>query len=272
MLKRIDISLAGGSFPVSVEFGPPSPTKKYIAAGAEGLGPVKAEITSSPFASLPGETISSKRLPRRNVVLDIRLQPNWAAGDTMKELRDFLYDIAGPLNEVELRCITDDHPTGISLFGVVEDCAPAQFSSVGTVRLSVLCEDPYFVGPQQIISGVFGTSKQITNPGRVDVGFTLTTYPSADRTSIAMQMDNTDTEVLALTLPGTVHTSGKMVTFNTIPRHKNVTLSPAENLLKYATTMEFAYLIPGSNNYLYMSGNSSTDAWQLIFYPKYKAI
>ena len=59
--------------------------------GIDGLGPVKAAITTAPFGAFDGEAYVGASVGKRNIVLTIGLHPDWAI-QTIEELRQLLYN------------------------------------------------------------------------------------------------------------------------------------------------------------------------------------
>src|SRR5664279_2906619 len=56
----------------------------------DGLGPVKAAVTTTPFGDFDGESLPAASVGKRNIVLTFGLNPDWA-DQTFESLRAILY-------------------------------------------------------------------------------------------------------------------------------------------------------------------------------------
>jgi hypothetical protein len=125
--------------------------------GIEGLGPVKAAITTTPFGAFDGEAFVGASVGKRNIVLTMGLHPDWAV-QTIEELRQLLYNYFMPKLLVKLRF----HSTGIpttEIQGYVESVEPNIFVKTPTMVVSIICPSPDFVATE------LTTFTGITNDG-----------------------------------------------------------------------------------------------------------
>src|SRR4051794_37798090 len=88
----------------------------------EGLGPVKAEISSTPFATGRGELYQGSSTGKRNLAFTLGLNPNWD-DQTMSSLRQLLYRYFMPEEWVKIRFFSDHLPT-CDIEGYVEGFEP----------------------------------------------------------------------------------------------------------------------------------------------------
>lgn len=109
----------------------------------DGLGPVKAEIASTELASGRGELYQGSSLPKRNIVMSLGLNPDWAE-NTMSTLRQKLYRYLLPQAWTKLRFFSDYLPT-VDIEGYVESFEPNMFSQDPEIQISVLCHRPDFI-------------------------------------------------------------------------------------------------------------------------------
>lgn len=148
----------------------------------EGLGPVTAEISSTPFATGRGELHQGSSTGKRNIVLTLGLNPNWT-DQTISSLRKFLYAYLMPEQWVKMRFFTDDYPD-VQITGVVESFTPNMFSTDPEIQVSILCHKPDFVAVDAtIIDGIVddGTAEnEINYIGTVSTGFELQVRSSDD--------------------------------------------------------------------------------------------
>src|SRR5690606_37286196 len=67
----------------------PGPTDGYLDEEIEGLHPGTVSVASTTVTSMEGEVYQSSRLEKRNIVLKIKLLPNYAAS-SMSARRNYL--------------------------------------------------------------------------------------------------------------------------------------------------------------------------------------
>lgn len=143
-----------------------------IVESIEGLDPVKATIVSSSFAQLDGEQYQSARREKRNLIINLALEPDYAVG-SMQGLRNLLYQFFMTKQRVRLRFFSVDQPT-VDIEGRVESFDAPKFMKDPTARISVLCFDPDFFTPDLVTlpGGTVSTTIETTHiyPGTVETG------------------------------------------------------------------------------------------------------
>jgi hypothetical protein len=150
----------------------------------EGIGPVKSEIASTPFATGRGDLFQGSSTGKRNIVLTLGLNPNWEV-QTMMELRQLLYRYFMPENWGTFRFISDELPT-VQIIGVVESVEPNIFSEDPEMQVSIICPKPDFIDVDTTLIRGLSSSVDTTSInyiGTVPTGFELrlalsTTVPS----------------------------------------------------------------------------------------------
>lgn len=125
--------------------------------GIDGLGPVKAAITTTPFGAFDGEAYVGASVGKRNLVLTIGLHPDWAT-QTIEELRQLLYNYFMPKLLVQLRFHSTNYPV-VKIEGYVESVEPNIFVKTPTMVVSIICPSPDFVSTE------LTTFTGITNDG-----------------------------------------------------------------------------------------------------------
>ncbi len=80
----------------------------------QGLGPVKANVNTSPFGSFDGEAYTGSSVGKRNIVLTLGLNPNWK-DQSITSLRQLLYTYFMPKRAVTLRFFSDTAKDALSL-------------------------------------------------------------------------------------------------------------------------------------------------------------
>lgn len=109
----------------------------------DGLAPVKADITTTPSGTSRGETKNGSSVGKRNLVLTLGLNPDWAT-ETMSSLRQRLYSYFMTEQWVKLRFYSDEMPT-TDIEGTVESCDPNIFSQDPEFQISIINERPDFI-------------------------------------------------------------------------------------------------------------------------------
>jgi len=141
----------------------------------EGLGPVTAEISATPFATGRGERHQGSSTGKRNIVLTLGLNPNWA-DQTISSLRQFLYAYLMPEQWVKLRFFSTELPT-VEITGIVESFTPNLFSIDPEIQVSIICPKPDFIDADvTIVDGIVddGTTENVIDYiGTVSTGFEL---------------------------------------------------------------------------------------------------
>lgn len=148
----------------------------YQVDDIEGLDPVKATLSSAPYAGQDGEEFQSARRGFRQIVLKLDLEPDFVT-ETFATLRRKLYDYLMPTETVRFRLYLD---TGLYLDieGVVEDHSSPMFEEDPKVAVTVICFKPDLLDPNLVEhSGSTVSTSTVENlnyPGSVPVGVVLT--------------------------------------------------------------------------------------------------
>lgn len=173
MLSRVEVRTRRGSI---LNLALDDPSNGFVVGEIEGLGPVKATLVSSGFANTDGEQYQNAKREKRNVKFNIELQPDYIT-NTVRELRQELYDFMMPKAEVMLRFVDSDD-TYVDIWGRVESNDPSIFTKEPSSDISIICFNPDFVDPNPV--SVAGVTTSLTNEleiiydGTVETGFVFT--------------------------------------------------------------------------------------------------
>ena len=279
MIKRIEISSIYSNapdLPLSSLFVPNDDPVQI--RNVEGLGPVKADISATPFATGRGELYQGSSTGKRNIVLTLGLNPNWV-NQTMASLRQLLYRYFMVESWATLRFFTDDHPV-THITGVVESFEPNIFSQDPEMQISILCPKPDFIDVDTtLVRGLVdsGTEVSINYDGTSPTGFELRilTTPGVS----VVKGDFTVLNVAAgdfkeFHLISADVTDSMFIELNTVrsTRHVyNVLLPNKEEvniLAKMGKTGDWPELLPGGN--LFSVGSSVAGLrWILAYFNRY---
>lgn len=232
---------------------------RFPISFVDGLGPVKAEISSSPYANQDEDHFQSSRVGARNIVLTLELVPSYSSGESPEDLRNELYGYLAPKNHVDLKFQTTKGPRYIS--GVVEAFESPLFVQVPAVQVSILCHNPFFTnGEIKTFSTTvaYGTTFDVVNEGTVDTGLTLLASMSTAGTEFIFSNESFSNES-PLRLNYNFNAAGSIF-IDTNPRQKQVKLMQNTALLPYMTLGSgWPKLQPGVNSltigYLDLAGN-----------------
>jgi tail protein len=126
----------------------------------KGLGPVKADINTTPFGSGDGGFYTGGSVNVRNIVLTLGFNPDWIV-HTVSSLRQIVYGYFMSKQPVTLRFFRDDGPA-VEIQGYTETNEPDIFSKDPEMEISVICPLPDFIAVSQSV--VTGTAKETPDP------------------------------------------------------------------------------------------------------------
>lgn len=152
MLTQLEVFTPGISTPpFPITDGSPE-TDPVQIRNIDGLAPVKAVVNTNQYASIDGEFYNGSYVGKRNIVLTIGLNPDWAT-QTFEELRNILYKYFMPKNEVQLKFVST-HMPDVEISGYVESCEPTIFSKDPEMQVSIICpQSPFRATTLAAISG-----------------------------------------------------------------------------------------------------------------------
>ncbi len=106
----------------------------------DGLGPVRAAVNTTSYATRDGSAFNSARLDNRNIVLELVFLPS--PGEMVEDIRQRSYAYFPIKGLVTLIFETDNRLAATA--GYVESNEPDIFSERESTQISVICPDPYF--------------------------------------------------------------------------------------------------------------------------------
>lgn len=135
----------------------------------KGLGPIKAEITSSKRSQGAGSAFSSSRLGNRNLVFSIQLH-----GKDMESTRRQVYLYFPVGEQIQMQFKSGEQL--YQIYGYVESVEPEIFTKYPSMQVSVICTDPLFKMYPSNNSVLLAGNAQgslINYQGRVDAGVNI---------------------------------------------------------------------------------------------------
>jgi predicted phage tail component-like protein len=243
----------------------------------EGLGPVKADVNTSPFGSADGESFVGSHVPKRNIVITVGLNPDWNTW-SMEALRRALYLYFMPRQPIRLVFDSTDEVPQVYIEGYTESVEPTIFAKDGEIQISIVCPDPYFtaVNPTVIFGNVGGAYKTIKYNGTIETGYTVkvTQIKPPDATYISIHTGNPVTSYLRVW--ATISATKYYVMSSLIGQKyvQNIELNTGiiTNLLsKIVDGSTWPTLKPGNNDFQVLSEVpvSAIAQWELTYFARY---
>lgn len=280
MITRIEIDSSYSNAPelaLSSDFVPNNDPVQIRSI--EGLGPVKAEVSATAFATGRGELYQGSSTGKRNIVMTLGLNPDWA-DQTMTSLRHILYRYFMVENWSTLRFFTDELPV-LTIRGVVESFEPNLFSEDPEIQVSILCPKPDFVDVDAtLIRGTVDSNIEavIDYAGTAPTGFELRVEQTPARVSYSGNMLITNkgggVDPQIFRLQSILINSGLYLQLNTVrsTRHVYSVTVPGDvevNILaKMETVSNWPELIPGTNLFS-VAADLAGQKWTMAYFNRF---
>jgi hypothetical protein len=197
----------------------------YSVKDIQGLGPVKATLTSSQLAQMDGGQLHNARREPRNILMKIGLEPDYVS-TTVPSLRAALYEFFMPKSRVTLGFSFDDVLTGVTDC-VVESADTNMFTADPGFDISLISYDPDFLAPDPVVVNGNTTSgtgtTTIPYPGTSDAGIIFSVTLTAASTAIKLYNTRPDLKTQIIDILGTF-LAGDQIVINTCPKSKGITI------------------------------------------------
>lgn len=246
----------------------------------DGLGPVPAILSTGKYGSTDGEYYTGSSLGKRNIVLTIGLNPDWA-DQTIEFLRQILYTYFMPKKDVKLR-FTSNHMATVEIDGYVESMDPNIFTEDPEIQVSIICPKPDFIATNEtIINGVTlalpdGAPTIVEYQGSVPSGFNLKVVrTTTTMTNGELRVINENPDLQLFIIDEATISSTRHLELNTVSGNKyvrEVLTSSIENILGSVTAgSKWLQLEVGTNNLRVASEVPGQD-WSLGYYARFGGI
>lgn len=276
MLTKIEVFGAGPAPTLSLG-GVMASDDPVQVRGIDGLGPVKSDITSTPSGTSRGESYQGASTGKRNIVLSLGLNPDWAT-QTMASLRQLLYGYFMTEAWCKLRFFSDELPT-TDIEGYVESFDPNMFSEDPEIQVSIINPRPDFIAVDPaLVKGTVddGTIQQsVIYLGNVSSGLELRVDRSVDVPDytgpLTITVENSKGITAIAVNPVTIDVvkSYKMSSVQGQKRVQNEALATGDltNLLKIKTG-DWPELQPGEN-LISVAASTPGQTWTLGFFSRF---
>lgn len=227
----------------------------FRVAEIQGLDPVKANLVSSSFANMDGEEYQSSRREARNIKLQIELDPDPEAGDTVYGLRKEIYKFFMPKSEVTFRFYMSDG-LEVDIVGRVETCETAMFTQEPAVDISVMCFKPdfYELTPELVPGTTTAGEVPITidYEGTIETGIQLTLNVNRALPQFSVYHVPPDGDTRTMDFDNYPLVSGDVLTISTVRGAKGATLTRA------GVTSSVLYGISPQSNWIELQPGTNT--------------
>ena len=150
------------------------PSDKYLLKEASGLGPPEIDVVISETINSSG-IYQGARPQRREIVMNIGLNPDFTMGQTVGDLRTVLYGLltSGSSNWKIVVDIMDGDTVVMYTTGYVKNLEIVPFSKEPLAQLVISCVDQFFIGVNDVYVEPDLLEPHIENIGTAPTGFRL---------------------------------------------------------------------------------------------------
>lgn len=148
-----------------------SPFDPYILKDAQGLGPPDINLFLERTMDLDGY-YKGRQTRYREPTLTIGLNPNYIENRTVSDLRQALYGLLSPTfsDKIELG-IFDESTERMVTQGYIKNMEGPFFTESPEIKLTLLCETPYFEAPSIMhVETPAGLTLSFNNEGNAETG------------------------------------------------------------------------------------------------------
>jgi hypothetical protein len=243
VLTQVDIqNVTGATLSLPMAGGAPG----YLIKDLEGLGLVKATLTSTDNAQTDGAQLQGARRDPRNITGKIGFLPDYVTS-TVQSLRTDLYDYLAPMSNVVMS-FYDDGVVFANIAATVESLDDTRFTDDPEMDFSVMCYGVDFVSPDTTsLSGntvADTTSMTIDYEGSTDVGIVFTLNVNRTMSDISLTNIRPDNIVQTLNLNGLDLIAGDTLTLVSVPGSKAITRNRVGNVTSVLYSLDSASTWP----------------------------
>lgn len=250
------------------------PTNGYLVKEVDGLDPVKATISSTTFAGVPGTRYQSSRREARNIIIKLGLAPDFAVNQTVRQLRTALYEFFDSDSEVSLRFYMADGLT-VDIHGRVETCDAPLFVKDPEAVISIMCFAPDFeeLTPTVVSGNTVSTTTEFTidYPSKTKVGFVFRLTLNRSLSAFTIYQRPTDNVTRTFDFAASLLT-GDILTISSINGEKAVTLNRGGTLssLMYGKSPQSKWLqLEQGSNHLRVYATGAAIPFTISYTPRY---
>lgn len=269
-----------------------------IIESIDGLGPPKANISSTDLAMGDGAVFNSSRIEKRNIVFHFILTPVMDGVRVVKTIEQVRLDMYRYFQLKKPHTIIFETDTRrVEIVGYVESNEPKLFSNMETAGVSFICPNPFFFAKsrQAVLNGVnamfeFPFSNEGDDPklifgeysenvgegipyhGDVDSGVVMTIYAHGPASNIrVVNMLSRERFIIDTSKIGAIFDDGNsdvidgdVLIFSSMPGEKTAIMrrngKEKSILPTISRTGEWLHLVNGNNVFYYKCDPSTGEA------------
>lgn len=245
-------------------------TSPFFIKSIEGLDPVKNTINTTDSVYKPGNYFNSSHAEARNLVFTIGLNQRSSYGLNFEDMRFRIYEIFQPGIPVLIEFVSDRFPKGLMIKGYTEDISNTLFTATPDVQVSMLCHDPYFFDPE-LVNLEFSSDYEDLKSylGNAPGPFNLTKrFDAAPPGAVTFGVMNGPD----LTLKAGTIQAGDIVTINTDPNLRDITIKRGSSVIQGYTGIQSGTLIQflsATQDHIFINGGGTTPGFKIAFYRRY---
>lgn len=239
----------------------------FQLVAAQGLTPPKANINTSPLATMDGGMFNSSKLQSRNIVFLIQPLGN------IENSRQLLYQYFKVKKPISIEIKTANRDVVIN--GYVEDMQIDLNANPQLVQISIICPDPWFKDKTATTVNINGetTSAQVSNPSDDDVGAVFTI-------AITGAVENPNIQLNGRMTINKTFSNGNIITIDTRRGSKSVSYKASAgsqtstDLLNYLSTGSSWVQLHSGTNWVHKGADSGASSMNvtMVFNPIYEGI
>lgn len=201
----------------------------YVVEDIDGLGPVKATIVTSNFATMDGQQRQSSSREVRNVTIKLGYAQDFSINQTVRALRSRLYEFFMTATLVDLAFYMTDGMV-VNVVGEVESCEPAMFTREPQMDISILCFNPDFVDITLVemhstFTTIDTTPHEVMVDGTVKTGLTSLRFTAPKTLSEFTIYHTTPAGEVRTMLISAPLVLGDVVNLSTVKGQKSITMT-----------------------------------------------
>lgn len=268
----------------------------FIIRSIDGLGPAKANINTSEYATTHGGYFNSAHIGQRNITMDLEFFQTDT--ESIEDIRQKSYKYFPEGNKVCLTIETDNRE--LETEGWVESNEPDIFSPNESCNISIICPDPFFYSTSMDETIFYGVeplfefpfeNDSLTEPllemgaiqnkteqvvlydGDAEVGISIYIHAVGEVTSDVIIANTGTKQTMTINtdklekMTGSAIIAGDNITINTQKNNKNITLLRDGKTYNILNCLEkgsvWFTLVKGANIFAY---DAETESINLQFH------
>ena len=255
MLQSVDVR-AGATLLKTFAINEVNPSDILIVTSITGLDPADVTLFTGEFARAGGY-YQGRRPGQRNVVINLKINPNYVDDIEVSDIREMLYSWffePSPTSDEVVLVFHDDRKPDRFLLGYTEKLPADIFSKETKAQVSLICVDPFFL--TEVPVSAEDSTGWITLPIEYD-GTARTGIVAAFKINTATDQFVVDINGQKMTLDGTFAVND-VININTIEGGRQIRQNGSDIMTTLTADSTWPQLSKGTNT-LKVYGNAEGD-------------